>query len=101
TYMNHPVGQECQAKEKKLMEMSVGSFAEGMQDGTIKGVKNPMMGAIATMIVHRGLYQFLLDDKGRMLQAMGVEQDSVVEFMRNLLYKGLDVDLEKLLIDDT
>lgn len=85
--MSNPLGQLCRQKERQLMKMSIGGFAEGMQDGSIKGVTNPVMG----MVFNRGLYQFLIDDKGRLLKAFGMETNQFVFFMENILFKGLDV----------
>lgn len=94
-YTNHPVGQECQTKERQLMEMNINSLAEGIQDGSIKGTSNPVLGALAVTVFNRGLYQFLLDDKERLLGLMNISRKELVDFMRTLLNRGLEITPEE------
>ena len=91
TYFNHALGKECQTREINIMKQNVDSFAQGIEDGTIGGVDNPVYGALASMIFHRGLYSFLLNDKGRLFKALGVDQTSFIKYMHGFFKKGLEI----------
>ena len=86
-----PILEACQAKEREIMELMVGTLIRGVEDGSVRKDIKPMETSISLWALSNGIIQ-MYTNRGRVVgfQNMGIESpDFLLEILSDFIDRGL------------